>query len=48
MAELNEWLANYAREYHWKNPAISLDIISGYLNCGTITACWIRKKPAIS
>jgi hypothetical protein len=43
MAELNEWLANYAGEYHWKNPAISLDIISGYLNCGTITAAGFEK-----
>ena len=43
MAELNEWLANYAREYHWKRPAISLDIISGYLNCGTITAAGFEK-----
>ncbi len=43
MAELNQWLANYAREYHWKNPAISLDIISSYLNCGTITAAGFEK-----
>jgi len=43
MAELNHWLANYAREYHWKNPAISLDIISSYLNCGTITVTGFEK-----
>jgi hypothetical protein len=43
MAELNHWLANYAREYHWKNPAISLDIISSYLNCGTITATGFER-----
>jgi len=43
MAELNQWLANYARGYHWKNPAISLDIISSYLNCGTITAAGFEK-----
>jgi hypothetical protein len=43
MAELNYWLANYAREYHWKNPTISLDTISSYLNCGTITATGFEK-----
>jgi hypothetical protein len=43
MTELNQWLANYARDYRWRNPAISFDIISSFLNCGTVTATGFEK-----
>jgi hypothetical protein len=43
VADFSEWLLNYAREYHWKNPTISLDLISGRLNYATITAMGFEK-----
>jgi hypothetical protein len=43
MAEFDQWLANYASEYRWKSPAISLDVISSALNAGAITAMAFEK-----
>jgi hypothetical protein len=37
IAELNKWIAHYARENGWLKPTISFDEISGSLNSGTIT-----------
>ena len=34
--ELDKWLVNYASENGWRNPTISLDVISGKLNSGAI------------
>ena len=34
--ELDKWLVNYASENGWRNPTISLDVISGMLNSGAI------------
>ena len=38
LVELQTWLADYARKQHWHNPTISIDVISGWLQAGTITA----------
>jgi hypothetical protein len=43
MAEFNQWLVNYANEYRWKSPGISLDVISGVLNAATITTLGFEK-----
>jgi hypothetical protein len=43
LTELNQWLFNYAREYRWRNPTVSLDLISGSLNSATITATGFEK-----
>ena len=37
LTELDKWLVDYANEHQWRTPAISFDVISGWLNCGTIT-----------
>jgi hypothetical protein len=37
VAELNKWIADYARENGWRKPTISFDVISGSLQAGTIT-----------
>jgi hypothetical protein len=43
LTNLNQWLVNYAREYGWKNPTVSLDLISSSLNSATITATGFEK-----
>lgn len=37
LTDLNKWLVEYAAARDWKDPKISIDIISGDLNAGTIT-----------
>jgi hypothetical protein len=37
-AELDKWLVQYAVEQHWTSPSISIDLISGLLHAGAITA----------
>jgi len=37
VAELDKWLVRYASEHDWRNPRISFDVISGWLNSGAIT-----------
>jgi hypothetical protein len=43
LTNFNQWMVNYAREYGWKNPTVSLDLISGLLNSATITATGFEK-----
>jgi hypothetical protein len=43
MSEFDQWLVNYAGEYRWKNPAISLDIISSALNAPAISTMGFEK-----
>jgi hypothetical protein len=38
LTELETWLADYAEKHDWHSPTISLDVISGWLNAGAITA----------
>jgi hypothetical protein len=37
VAELDKWLVDYADENHWRRPTISFDVISSWLDAGTIT-----------
>ena len=43
MADFDQWLVNYASEYRWKNPTISLDLISRWLSPAAITAMGFEK-----
>jgi hypothetical protein len=43
MAEFDQWLVNYAGEYRWKNPVISLDVISSALNAAAISTMGFEK-----
>jgi hypothetical protein len=38
LKELDNWLVDYAGKHDWRNPAISFDVISGWLNASAITA----------
>ena len=37
VTEFEQWLVDYAVEHGWHNPAISFDVISGWLNSGAVT-----------
>lgn len=37
IAGLDKWLVNYADENRWRRPTISFDVISSWLDAGTIT-----------
>jgi hypothetical protein len=37
IAELDKWLVSWADAHGWKNPTISFDMISNWLNCAAIT-----------
>lgn len=37
LTDLDKWLVEYAAARNWKDPTISIDIISGDLNAGTVT-----------
>ena len=38
LTELHKSIVSYADDQHWQSPAISFDVISGWLNSGSITA----------
>jgi hypothetical protein len=44
LIELERWLVNYAIEHGWHNPAVSFDVISGWLNSGTITTTGFEQS----
>jgi hypothetical protein len=37
LQDLDKWLVEYAGEHNWRNPTISFDVISGWLNAGAFT-----------
>jgi hypothetical protein len=43
VAKLDQWLVGYAAQYRWKNPTISLDLISSSLNSAAITAAGFER-----
>jgi hypothetical protein len=43
LTELNKWLVNFASDQQWQAPAISFDVISGWLNSGTITTAGFEQ-----
>jgi hypothetical protein len=48
LAEVNEWIFDYAQEHHWKNPTISFDTLEKELNSGTISAIGYEQSQAIN
>src|SRR5262249_27927456 len=44
LIELERWLVNYAIEHGWHTPAVSFDVISGWLNSGTITTTGFEQS----
>jgi hypothetical protein len=47
LTELDRWLVQYASDFHWTNPRLSLDVISGLLNVGAIATSGFEQTGAL-
>jgi hypothetical protein len=47
VADLDKWLVHYASEHDWRNPQISFDVISGWLNSAAITISGFEQSEGL-